>query len=405
MASESKRKGQLKKALDAHAQAAKSFRDAGASARDKDVALANSLLVLSQAHSKSALALKRFLKQHPDGKALASAIRGAFSKKEADISDSMFLGKATGTPTSGTTSSNKPGSSAIGGGRGRGGGGTPMKSDDEESKANNPVDDIMELERELQDMDMALELGNSVASLGARNQNRLRYSTTLEDGSFMVVPPGSSGSSYMSSSLWASGMGRPMGGGGHGPAVGGVNITPGTPTSPSTGTPVHPQTNNPRNRVKVRTVLHTSNTAAPVIAPPPQRPAQQPSGLESSWWGNASTTSQVLAGSVMSLSGQQISSSVHAQQQQQQQQQPTNTKQLMRLLDSIKTLSDENAALLREVEDAETARMEAKRAREQMRYFKTEYGQRFAKLREALEKFRKSHPDEAIDEPDPVIGR
>ena len=60
---------------------------------------------------------------------------------------------------------------------------------------------------------------------------------------------------------------------------------------------------------------------------------------------------------------------------------------------------------MREVEDAETARMEAKRAREQMRYFKTEYGQRFAKLREALEKFRKSHPDEAIDEPDPVIGR
>jgi CHAD domain-containing protein len=83
----------------------------------------------------------------------------------------------------------------------------------------------------------------------------------------------------------------------------------------------------------------------------------------------------------------------HHNQHQQQQQQPANTKQLMRLLDSLKTLGDENAALLREVEEAEAARMEAKAAREQMKRFKTEYGQRFAALKAALEKFRKGYPE------------
>ena len=75
--------------------------------------------------------------------------------------------------------------------------------------------------------------------------------------------------------------------------------------------------------------------------------------------------------------------------------QPANTKQLMRLMDSLKTLGDENAALLREVEDAEAARIEAKAAREQMKRFKVDYGKRFATLKMALEKFRKEHPDDS----------
>lgn len=77
------------------------------------------------------------------------------------------------------------------------------------------------------------------------------------------------------------------------------------------------------------------------------------------------------------------------------QQQPADTKQLMRLMDSLRTLGDENAALLREVEDAEAARAEAKAAKQQMRRFKEEYGKRFSALKEALEKFRKSYPSES----------
>jgi chromosome segregation ATPase len=84
--------------------------------------------------------------------------------------------------------------------------------------------------------------------------------------------------------------------------------------------------------------------------------------------------------------------------------QPANTKQLMRLMDSLKTLGDENAALLREVQDAEAARMEAKVAREQMKQFKGEYGQRFGTLKAALEKFRKSYPEHGDQETNPVTG-
>ena len=115
-----------------------------------------------------------------------------------------------------------------------------------------------------------------------------------------------------------------------------------------------------------------------------QQQQQQPQSLESSWWGNSSSiSSQILNSSVMAAGG-----SV----QNQQQQQPANTKQLMRLMDSLRTLGDENAALLREVEDAEAARVEAKAARQQMKRFKEEYGKRFAALKEALEKFRNGYP-------------
>ena len=262
----------------------------------------------------------------------------------------------------------------------------------------------MELERELRDMDMTLELGNSIASLGARTQNRLKYSTTLEDGSFMVVPPSSSGSSYMSSSLWASGIARPSGGG----AAGGGGNGGGNGGGGGGGGGGRARPN------LVRTIMMDASSTVPqVIAPPPPQRSSttqhQPGGLESSWWGNGSTASQILAGSVVSLSGTRplmttttTTMTNHGE--------ATNTKQLMRLLDSIRTLSDENAALLREVEGAETARMEAKRAKEQMRHFKAEYGKRCSKLKSALEKFRQSHPgmgsnNSNVEEPNPIVGR
>jgi len=75
--------------------------------------------------------------------------------------------------------------------------------------------------------------------------------------------------------------------------------------------------------------------------------------------------------------------------------QPTNTKQLMRLMDSLKALGDENAVLLREVEELESARSEAKAAREEMRKFKDEYRQRLDKLKEALKKYAQEYPKQA----------
>ncbi len=268
----------------------------------------------------------------------------------------------------------------------------------------------MELERELREMDMALELGNSIASLDARTMNRMKNNTMI-DGSFMMVAPGQS---YMSSSaLWASGM-----------AAAATN-----PSRPLVAVPTAPASARARAN-HVQNVLQASSAGLPAMIsqpPPSSHPHQQhqhhaqqqshpsststtsqnkpSSGLESSWWGNASTTSQVLSSSVMSLNSRVGSGGGgsggndatahhhHHNQHQQQQQQPANTKQLMRLLDSLKTLGDENAALLREVEEAEAARMEAKAAREQMKRFKTEYGQRFAALKAALEKFRKGYPE------------
>ena len=58
-------------------------------------------------------------------------------------------------------------------------------------------------------------------------------------------------------------------------------------------------------------------------------------------------------------------------------------------MDSLKRLGDENAALLREVEDAEAARAEAKAAKVEMRRFKQEYQKRFETLKDMLQRFRK----------------
>jgi hypothetical protein len=241
----------------------------------------------------------------------------------------------------------------------------------------------MELERELRDMDMALEMGNSIMSLGTRQQNRLKHST-MEDGSFMMVPPGSS---YMSSSLWASGIAN-------------------NPRHPSPAQPPMGTTAGARARAnRIQNILGATMPITPAIRQAPSSPQKNPNGgLESSWWGTSSATaSQALSSSIMSMGGSRMGA--HVVGGEQLAGQPPNTKQLMRLLDSIKTLGDENAALLREVEDAEAARAEAKATKEQMRRFKAEYGKRFAALKSALEKFRKSYPEQNVNESNPVINR
>ena len=128
--------------------------------------------------------------------------------------------------------------------------------------------------------------------------------------------------------------------------------------------------------------------------------AKQSRGLESSWWGgSASHLGQSIAISASSFlpsrngintkqeinknSEQKLNSSSVAS---------TNTKQVLNLLDSLRTLSEENTALLKQIDDAKAARIEADSMRTKMIQFKVDYGKRFSSLKAALDKFRTEYP-------------
>jgi len=395
-ATESKKVGNLLAALDYHSTAAKLYRENAVAIKDQNASLANTLLLLSQAQAKSALSLKSIVKlssaelrqifpsyepESKEGSAsttmtsedrLRAAVRGALGSHhphEADISDSQFLGRATSEPVQQNSQAESRSSSEK-----------SVKQDlDEEEKGtllwegqdsgHNAVDEMMELERELRDMDMALELGNSISSLDARNQNRMKSSVV--DGSFMVVP---GTDSYMSSSMWGN---NPV------------------PRAANRHVPAHNTNAKARNRVQTIQTTHRQTHPPHQIAAAP--PAKASNGLESSWWGNASTASQVLSSSVISLGGPGAGGDVHGGQ-------PANTKQLMRLMDSLKTLGDENAALMREVEEAEAARAEAKAAREEMKKFRHEYSVKMTKLKTALEKYAQEYPQKAGTQDHPIFS-
>jgi len=380
--------------------------------------------------AKSALALKRVIKVPPNAlfpfkptqnssqqERLRATLRGALDHRtEADISESAFLGRATKDPVQTTTAGKdarptasvaashqkSTGTANVSNQATLDGTGTTTTSSShaDSTSHKNPVDEMMQLERELRDMDMTLEMGNSIASLDARNNStqaarlqRISNSVAI-DGSFMVVPPGS-GSFMSSSSLSSSILNSPSRNANHHHHP--VN-------APGIGTAgVRARANRVQNLVvggggtrSAAAATGTSASPANLILPAPPTTTNRNQSLESSWWGNSSAASQVLASSVSSLASmvpvghggempaRNLGGASH---------QPTNTKQLMRLMDSLKTLGDENAALLRQVEGAETARIEAKAAKEQMKRFKEEYGKRFASLKEALEKFRKGYPD------------
>ena len=333
-------------------------------------------MLLSQTQAKAALSLKRIIKLRPNALSsvfptnnhrLRARVRALHSTPEADISASTFMGKAS-KPQMGYSvdpQSNTGKSETT----------ETIKNMVENSKQSNLVDEMMELERELREMDMALALGNSIATLDTRSQNRMKNSVSE---SFMVVP---GSSSFMSSN--------------NSMILGPAPISTSRPYNPNIGgtAGVRARANRLQNvsrQSNISTSQHPhimnngpaashSKHQSPTTLPPPT-----PHSLESSWWGNASMASQVLSASVISLapgsSGQQL------------QEQSASTKQLMRLMDSIRTLGEENAILLREVEDAEAARLEARTAREQMKRFKEEYSKRFVALKEALEKFRKGYP-------------
>ena len=233
---------------------------------------------------------------------------------------------------------------------------------------------MMELERELKDMDMALELGSSISSLDVRMQSRMKSSMVGE--SFMVVPPGSS--SYMSSSsMWTSGP----------PAL---NNTRQTTVSANNQQGIRARANRVQNKLEATTTpaIRPPNHPLPIVNAQTTS-SKNTAGLESSWWGNASSTSNILTSSVMSLGGGRAGTEgVSSADASSNQSSSANTKQIMRLMDSLKTLGDENAVLLREVEELEVARSEAKTVRATMKRFKAEYGKRFSSLKRALEKSR-----------------
>jgi len=323
---------------------------------------------------------------------LRAVVRGALSSKhphEEDLSDSQFLGKAeldaTGKAIAMKTRSsppqyeNRPGRKNIRSDDERNDHEGPVlaaEQDASNNDNNNPVDEMMELERELRDMDMALELGNSISSLDVRMQNRMKNSM-VGDGSFMVVPPGTG--SYMSSSIWSASHGH--------------NNTrqPAVPSNNQQGTAgVRARAN------RVQNIASATPTGRQLYQQPQNTNAQtngnkNTSGLESSWWGNANTTSQILTSSVMSLGSVRSGTEGGSTSDSSNNQSAGNTKQIMRLMDSLKTLGDENAVLLREIEELEAARSEAKAARETMKRFKFEYGKRFSTLKSALEKFRQEY--------------
>jgi hypothetical protein len=257
----------------------------------------------------------------------------------------------------------------------------------------------MKLEEELKGMDMALEVGTSVCSLGAAVSSR-------PDGSFCVVPPGSS---YMSSSfMWSSGVMGVMGGGN--PPL----------------TQQQQQQQQQQHRHHDRFSLKSTNGSAGVRSRanhlqnflggsrPPTNPHPLPlttpiqpnqktdqattnAGLDQSWWGGGQGSMMASVALSTVTASHQKSSPHHGSNPTYPRTESANTKQLMQLMDSLNRLGNENAQLMREVEEAKAARAEAVAAKNMMEQFKKEYNQRFLKVKEALEKYPRNASDNLVN--------
>lgn len=305
----------------------------------------------------------------------------------------------------------------------------------------------MKLEKELRCMDLALEMGSSIANLsGGGNAGA---SSFRPEGSFCVVPPGSSYAS--SSSMWASGI--MLGGGGTGNAQvqqqqqQHLKLNSGANQQGIAG--VRSRTNRLQNFLGGGGIdNNTSMTPKPLTSPhtlqvlpastsksasqqqhPQETQVNFPidtAPLDQSWWGGGHGS--VLASStILSATAKATTDSAshpsggpsrnandgdsHAVTRQTSS--TTNARQLMQLMDSLNRLGNENAQLMREVEGAKVrnhnmgmhilaphrllicfsltcikaARAEAKAAKDMMAKFKDEYTQRFSKLKEALKKY------------------
>ncbi len=69
--------------------------------------------------------------------------------------------------------------------------------------------------------------------------------------------------------------------------------------------------------------------------------------------------------------------------------------EVMRLLGCMKTLGDENAVLIKQVEESARVRQESERVRREMAEFTEKYARNFKELRIALEEFRQKYPHDA----------
>lgn len=265
----------------------------------------------------------------------------------------------------------------------------------------------MKLENELKIMETKLEMGNSVTNLGVGYR---------PDGSFCVVPPGSS---YMaSSSMWTSGILLPgnqrqnlrlksnnsnvqhgivgvrsranhlqyfLGGGNHSRGMAAPTATKIIPTPSEIHLREGLQIVSPGNNIALdqswwgaggqASLLTSSVTLSTAIAATASTSLPQCHPVK-----DHSNDADTSKGDV--ISGLARNKSVPST--------STNAKQLMQLMDSLNRLGNENAQLMRMVDDCKIARAEAHAAREMMSNFKSEYGQRFEKVKEALMKFNSS---------------
>ncbi|KAL9182903.1 hypothetical protein ACHAXT_004182 [Thalassiosira profunda] len=293
---------------------------------------------------------------------LRMAVRGALdtANHEEDITNSTFLARSTLTSNKNArTSRGKSTKNKLAGMMG-------SKRKNVEQGVN-PVDDLMKLEKELQSMDMALEMENSVASLGTAT------TTTRPDGSFMVVPKGSS---YLSSSsMWSHQQHAKPPHHGRLPQKGAAGV-----------------------RSRTNHLQNFAGKTAP--SPPRQKQGLQitpgnPGALDQSWWGGGQGSILANAAATATSNNQRPPPN-SAETNNPNATSSTGTKQLMQLMDSLKRLGDENAQLMREVEDAKAARAEAKAAKDLVAKFKTEYSQRFNKVKEALGKYSSPNAENPV---------
>ena len=314
----------------------------------------------------TAAAEKRKSESESSNERLRLAVRGALEMvHEDDITNSTFLARST------VLNANKKSSSKL-----------SMQSPSSNKKDRNktkhgeggvnPVDDLMKLEKELRSMDMALEMGNSVASLGTAVASR---------------PNDLLGGSYMSSSsMWTSGIfgGRkpnskqPQGAAGVRSRANHLQHFPGG-----------------SGKAAVHALTPTSETKSPSSSQQQGVQITPNASLDQSWWGGGGGQGSILASSA-------INTATASQQRNQpaqgsnQMNTSTNAKQLMQLMDSLNRLGNENAQLMREVEKAKAARAEAEAAKQVMAQFKSDYNQRFSKVKEALEKYKHVSGDNPV---------
>jgi hypothetical protein len=290
------------------------------------------------------------------------------SKKEADMTDSMFLvgtGRSSkqAAATAGAHDDDNVKSATASGS-------AQNDTASEGTVETNPVDDIMKLESELKAMNFAtLEMGSSVASIGTRMTSARSVKTNMDaEGSFCVVP---GAASYMSSSVMRT-----------------SRIIPNRPRHETRASELPPPSAVSGGRAAKPNLVQAASAGpntAPIAAAAPA--AAQSTGLESSWWGHPLGASHIMSASISSVSGRPAQNGSHPQDN------AISIKEMMRLLDTVKTLGDENNALMREVEEAQAARHEAMVAKEQMKRFKGEYSRRFTTLKAALDKFRKEYAE------------